>query len=122
MIKNKTNFLSKIDDDDLQKLGDKVAICYGHFNIVHPGHTRFLEFARKQGEILLVALLADSNLTPLLYFDEQERAMGLLKTGLVDQVIILDSGDLEDLTNIVAPQCLVFGKEFENKLCFRFRK
>ena len=115
MLRNKAHFLSKIDNEELEKFRKKAVICYGHFNIVHPGHIRFLEIAKKQGDSLLVALLSDNNLPPGLYFNEEERAAELLQTQLVDQVIILDSGDLEDLATLVLPQCLVFGKEFENK-------
>ena len=31
-------------------------LCYGHFNVIHPGHVRFLKFAAGQGQKLGVLL------------------------------------------------------------------
>ena len=36
-------------------------MCHGCFDIVHPGHVRYLEFARRQGDLLLVTLTGDSH-------------------------------------------------------------
>ncbi len=41
--------------------GRTLVMCHGCFDIVHPGHIRYLEFAHRQGDILLVTLTGDSH-------------------------------------------------------------
>lgn len=59
--------LSKIKSPDalrraLAKRGRKrVVFTNGCFDILHPGHVRYLESARAQGEILVVALNSDAS-------------------------------------------------------------
>ncbi|MFQ5494792.1 MAG: adenylyltransferase/cytidyltransferase family protein, partial [Phycisphaerae bacterium] len=36
-----------------------VVQCHGCFDIVNPGHIRYLEFARRQGDVLIVSLAGD---------------------------------------------------------------
>jgi len=43
-----------------QAAGRTVVHCHGCFDIVHPGHVRYLEFARRQGDLLLVSLTGDA--------------------------------------------------------------
>ena len=33
-----------------------ISICQGHFNVIHPGHLRFLEFAKNKGDYLIVLI------------------------------------------------------------------
>ncbi len=40
--------------------GQTIVQCHGWFDLVHPGHVRYLEFARQQGDILIVTLTGDS--------------------------------------------------------------
>ena len=41
---------------EARRQGLSIVHCHGCFDIVHPGHVRHLEFASKQGEILLVSI------------------------------------------------------------------
>ena len=105
--------LSDIKDRSIES--ENTVLCYGHFNIIHPGHIRFLEFSKRQGKSLFIALLPDSQLPQELYFRETERAQALLATGLVNKIIILDSGDLVGCVALIMPNILAFGKELEKK-------
>ena len=54
-------------------------LCFGHFNIIHPGHIRYLEYAKSLGKRLIVAVQGDQMLTHsgnAHHFTAQERAMG----------------------------------------------
>ena len=31
-------------------------MCYGHFNVIHPGHIQYLEHSKKFGNKLLIAV------------------------------------------------------------------
>src|SRR3954467_12480579 len=39
--------------------GRVVVHCHGCFDIVHPGHIHYLQFARSQGDLLVVSVSAD---------------------------------------------------------------
>ncbi len=96
----------------------QVVICYGHFNIIHPGHIRYLEHAKSLGEQLVVAVQGDHLLTHSSNthnFSEQERAVGLSWLNIVDMVLVLDTGELEDAILLLCPKFLVLGKEFEKE-------
>ncbi len=98
------------------KLGDSVVLCHGHFNIIHPGHIRYLNYASQQGARLVVSIQGDAsflNSERKHHFSEAERASGVASIQTVDQVIILGDGNLEKLIKVLKPTVLVLGKEFE---------
>ena len=43
-----------------QKL-DKCVLVFGHFSTIHPGHIRYLKYAKKLRKRLIVALLGDNS-------------------------------------------------------------
>ena len=45
--------------DNLKAQGKKVVFTNGCFDILHPGHARYLYAARKMGDYLIVALNSD---------------------------------------------------------------
>ena len=47
------------------------------------------------------------------HFTAQERALGLAWLHIVDGVLILDRGDLAEAIQLLKPNSLVLGKEFE---------
>jgi rfaE bifunctional protein kinase chain/domain len=97
---------------------EEVVLCHGHFNIIHPGHIRYLEYARKQGSKLVVSILGDAiflNQERKNHFSEAERAAGVASLQMVDQVILLGDEGLEKLIKVQTPAVLVLGKEFENE-------
>ncbi|MCU7834960.1 MAG: adenylyltransferase/cytidyltransferase family protein [gamma proteobacterium symbiont of Taylorina sp.] len=95
-----------------------LVLCNGHFNIIHPGHMRFIQYAKSLGDYLCVAVLSDDYLTkdnqweP---FPEYERANAVASLLDVDYVIILDKVDLNELIGLLHPDTFVMGHEFENK-------
>ncbi len=97
---------------------ESVVLCHGHFNIIHPGHIRYLEYARKHGSRLVVSVQGDSTFRGSErrhHFSEQERAAGVAALHVVDQVILLGDRSLEDLIAVLRPDHLVLGKEFEHQ-------
>ena len=94
----------------------KSVLCYGHFNVIHPGHIRFLQYARSLGLHLTVAVIGDSLIPSAAkkrYFSQVDRADGVAAIQYVDKVIILDNFSLYDLVSKITPKILVLGKEFE---------
>ena len=101
-----------------QNAGDSVVLCHGHFNIIHPGHIRYLDYARQQGTKLVVSIQGDTsfiNTERKHHFSEDERASGVASIQTVDQVILLGEGNLEKLIKVLNPAVLVLGKEFEEE-------
>ena len=91
-------------------------IIAGNFDVIHPGHIRYLEYAKSLGKRLIVAVQGDQMLTHSgnsHHFTAQERALGLAWLQIVDCVLILDKGDLAEAIQLLQPNSLVLGKEFE---------
>ncbi len=94
------------------------ALCLGHFNVIHPGHLRFLQHAKKHGEKLVIAMWSDDDLLRTaepFYFSQNERAIGVAELSCVNKVIILDKISMEDVINALSPLTFVMGKEFESE-------
>ena len=92
---------------------ETVVLCHGHFNIIHPGHIRYLDFASTQGEKLVVTVEGDqlNNVSDIKQqFNEIERAAGVASLEKVDKVILLGDKHLEDAVKIIEPDFLVLGK------------
>jgi rfaE bifunctional protein kinase chain/domain len=107
-----------------QNAGDSVVLCHGHFNIIHPGHIRYLDYARQQGVKLVVSVEGDSyflNSGRNHHFSEAERAAGVASIQAVDQVVLLGEGNLEKLIKVLNPAILVLGKEFESEREYQVR-
>jgi rfaE bifunctional protein kinase chain/domain len=82
----------------LQKVGsyprkNKVILCHGVFDVVHPGHIRHLAYAKNKADILVVSITADQFITKGIYrphIPEGLRALNLAAFEMVDYVIIDD--------------------------------
>lgn len=96
--------------------GKTVAHCHGCFDIVHPGHLRYLEFARQQGDVLIVTINGDtSDVKGARSFTPQEiRAENLAALMFVDFVHIVEEPTAEQVLSAVKPDVYVKGREFEH--------
>ena len=45
----------------LRQQGKSLVLCHGDFDLLHPGHIRHLEAAKRHGDVLAVALTADEH-------------------------------------------------------------
>ena len=52
-----TKSLNKIVGSRPRK--EKVILCHGNFDVVHPGHVRHLIYAKSKADILVVSITAD---------------------------------------------------------------
>lgn len=102
----------------IKKRFKKVVLCQGHFNVIHPGHLRFLEFARSQGDCLLVAVQGNRRILPEVrdkFYDMRERANGVASLSIVDKVVLFDDISITDVIRAVKPHAYVLGEEFSRK-------
>ena len=81
--------LKKIIGDIPRK--DKVIMCHGVFDVVHPGHVRHLAYAKSKTNILIVSITADIHIRKAKYrphVPENIRTLNLAAFEMVDYVII----------------------------------
>ena len=87
-----SKILSRLDElkkctEKVKKENKRVVVCLGHFNVIHPGHLRFLEFAKKHGDYLIVVVLGEKKLDSAIkdkFYHVQERAHGVTSLEYVD--------------------------------------
>lgn len=96
---------------------NKVIMCHGTFDVVHPGHVRHLLYAKTKGDILIASLTADehikkANFRP--YVPEDLRAINLAALEVVDYVIIdHEPTPLQNL-GIIQPDYFAKGYEYSS--------
>ncbi len=101
-----------------------VVQCHGCFDIVHPGHVRHLQHAAKLGDILLVTITGDGEMTkgdgrPLI--PQDLRAENLAALNCVDWVYIDPHPTAARMLNEIRPDVYVKGREYETNDDPRFR-
>ncbi len=103
--------------DRLDGVGRKLVFSNGCFDILHRGHVRYLEFARAQGDALIVGLNSDSSVVrnkgpgrPI--NSERDRAAVLAALRAVDGVVIFDEDEPRALIEAILPHVLVKGRDW----------
>jgi len=108
---------------EVRRRGGKVVQCHGCFDIVHPGHIRYLQFARQLGDVLVVSLTGDAavNKGPdRPYIPEELRAENLAALELVDWVVIDPHPTACEILQLVRPDIYVKGCEYAQSADQRF--
>ena len=70
---------------------EKIILCHGVFDVVHPGHVRHLAYAKTKADILVVSITADQHIEKGIYrphIPEGLRALNLAAFEMVDYVTI----------------------------------
>ena len=102
---------------ELKQQGKRVVFTNGCFDLLHPGHTRYLAEARKLGDALLVAVNSDRSVRALKgpgrpVLPERERAEILAALECVDYVTIFDDLTPRSVIARMLPQVLVKGADW----------
>ena len=90
------------------------AFVSGHFNVLHPGHIRLLQFARKCADRLVVAVESDRIAGNAAHVPELLRLEGVQSISWVDEAFILNEPVTEAIARL-RPDLVVKGKEHESK-------
>src|SRR5204862_3331113 len=101
----------------LKRSGKTVVLAHGTFDLLHVGHVRHLEAARKLGDVLVVTVTADRFVNkgpgrPV--FTEWLRAEMLAALSYVDWVAINPSPDAVSAIDLIRPQFYVKGQDYQN--------
>ena len=95
-----------------------VVFTNGVFDILHPGHVRYLTAARALGDKLIVAINSDRSARALEkgpnrpVNPEHERAEVLRALACVDEVVIFDEPDPHAIISKIQPDILVKGADW----------
>jgi D-beta-D-heptose 7-phosphate kinase / D-beta-D-heptose 1-phosphate adenosyltransferase len=103
-----------------KKLGKKIVFTNGVFDILHAGHVQYLEFSRKQGDLLVVGVNSDASVTRLKGPSRPvnklpDRLAVLAALQCVDYVIPFESDTPADLIAALQPNVLVKGEDYAGK-------
>jgi len=101
----------------LTEAGQRLVFTNGCFDILHTGHVTYLEFARSQGDALVVAVNSDAsvlrNKGPKRPINSQEdRARVLLSLRAVDYVVVFDDDEPRPIIAAILPDVLVKGSDW----------
>lgn len=91
----------------------KKVLVYGDFNILHPGHIRFLRFASEQGDQLIVGLLSKS-ISQGAELADDVRLDAIKSLGCVSEALLV-CDSVRELICRTHPDVIVKGKEHEGK-------
>ena len=97
--------------------GRKVVFTNGCFDLLHPGHIRGFEMARRMGDALIVGLNGDASVRQLKgsarpVIPEQERAEILSALECVDAVVIFNELTPREVISQLLPDILVKGGDW----------
>ena len=101
----------------LREQGKRVVLCHGTFDLMHTGHIRYLQRAKKEGDVLLVTVTADEYVNkgpgrPI--FNEHLRAENLAALECVDFVAINHAVTAVDALHKIKPNVYVKGSEYRS--------
>ena len=102
---------------EARSAGRRIVFTNGVFDLLHPGHVRYLQEARALGDLLIVGLNADGSvrrnkgpgrpITP-----QNERAEVLAALSSVDAVVVFPEDTPADIIRLVQPDILVKGADW----------
>lgn len=100
-----------------QRLGRRIVLTNGCFDLLHLGHTQYLEEAASYGDLLIVAINSDKSVSrqkgdsrPII--DQVRRASLLSSLECVDYVTIFDEDTPHRLLEVLRPDILVKGGDY----------
>ncbi len=107
----------KLEREQLRRQNRVVVFTNGCFDLLHPGHVRYLCQARELGDALVVALNSDRAVRELKgparpILTEQERAEVIAALGCVDYVTIFDDVSPREVIAELLPDVLVKGGDW----------
>jgi rfaE bifunctional protein nucleotidyltransferase chain/domain len=108
---------ARAERDRLVAAGRRLVFTNGCFDILHRGHVDYLQFARNQGDALVVGLNTDASVRrnkgdgrPI--NPELDRAYVLGALRAVDFVVLFDESEPRELVAAILPQVLVKGRDW----------
>ena len=97
--------------------GVKIVFTNGVFDILHPGHVRYLQDARREGDLLVVGVNSDRSVRAIKgpgrpINPENERAELVAALSSVNAVVIFDEDDPQQIISRLQPDVLAKGADW----------
>jgi rfaE bifunctional protein nucleotidyltransferase chain/domain len=102
----------------VRRAGGTVVATGGCFDLLHAGHARSLDAARRMGDCLIVCLNSDASVRRIKgahrpIITEQDRAELLLALGCVDAVLVFEEDTPEACLDALRPDIWVKGGDYD---------
>lgn len=103
--------------EEHKRLGHRIVFANGCFDTLHVGHIRYLEGARREGDVLVVGVNADSSVCGLKgtgrpILDEGARALLVAAIRAVDYVVRFAEPNVERLLEELRPDVHAKGTDY----------
>ena len=97
--------------------GRRVVLANGCFDLLHVGHVRYLEGARREGDVLVVAINSDASVRKLKgpgrpILSGEARAQLVAALGVVSYVTVFDEPDVTALLAALRPDVHAKGTDY----------
>jgi D-beta-D-heptose 7-phosphate kinase/D-beta-D-heptose 1-phosphate adenosyltransferase len=100
-----------------RRRGKTIVFTNGCFDLLHVGHVKYLQQARRLGDLLVLGLNSDASIRRLKganrpLINEQERAHILAALSCIDYVVLFDEDTPLELIGTLRPDILVKGGDY----------
>ena len=100
--------------------GKRIVFTNGCFDLIHLGHVKYFQFAKKQGDLLVVAVNTDSSIRRLKgnkrpIISEQDRVSVLEELESIYYLVRFDEDTPLDLIHAIRPDVLVKGADYKKE-------
>ena len=109
----------KAECQRLREANQTVVFTNGTFDILHAGHTTYLDQARRLGDVLIVGLNSDTSIRSIKgknrpIINESHRSRMLAALECVDYVVLFDEDEPQDLISTLLPDVLVKAEDWSH--------
>jgi D-glycero-beta-D-manno-heptose 1-phosphate adenylyltransferase len=103
--------------EEHRRAGRRIVFANGVFDLLHVGHVRYLQAARAEGDVLMVAVNSDASTRQLKgegrpILTERARATLVAALAAVDYVVIFDDADVRSLLREFRPDVHAKGTDY----------
>jgi rfaE bifunctional protein nucleotidyltransferase chain/domain len=100
-----------------RRLGQRIVLTNGCFDVLHVGHIRYLEGARREGQVVIVGVNSDASVRGLKgagrpILPEQARAELVAALSVVDYVTVFSEPDVGALLTELRPDVHAKGTDY----------
>jgi D-glycero-beta-D-manno-heptose 1-phosphate adenylyltransferase len=103
--------------EEARSRGQRVVLANGVFDLLHVGHVRYLEAAKKLGDVLIVAVNSDASTRaskgpsrPVVAEDERAEIVAALEA--VDWVVVFSERTVEPVIDRIRPDIQAKGTDY----------
>jgi len=118
-MKKKIYSLEKLTKiiSSLKQNSNKISLCHGVFDLLHPGHIYHFEQAKKKADILVVSITSDKKVLKgpgKPYFNQRHRSHSLSSLQLVDYIVVSNDQSAVNVIKKLKPDFYVKGSDYKN--------